>query len=96
MLYLLIFIFYVVPIILILDYLQILYRTYKSNNDIYYSFFEDIYLYQVIVIILLTLCPIINLALSIGVFRLLNSDDEFLEHFKKYSIFKFLFIKLQL
>ena len=83
-------IFYILPVLLLVDLIQI---TYKST-------IETIYLWELITYLCISFCPVINLIFAYFYLMVLfKKDDEgvhdsFVKDFKKYSIFKFLFIKL--
>ena len=92
MITLLVIMFYVLPSIFMLDAVHAIYK-YTMDSDTE----TDVYVYQVLLVMLLSICPIINI---IAVFDILCNEfedcrDELWEAFKKYSIFKFLLIKLK-
>ena len=60
----------------------------------------NVYVYQVLLVMLLSICPIVNIMAVVKYFDILCDEfedyhDELWEAFKKYSIFKFLLIKLK-
>lgn len=84
-------IFYIIPILLLVDLVQI---TYKSTIG-------TIHLWELITYLCISFCPVINLVFAcVYLMILFKEDDEgmhdsYVEDFKKYSIFKFLFIKIK-
>lgn len=96
MLALFIIIFYVVPVVLLSDLLQMSFRHLRQPN----CEEKDIYLYQVILIIFVFFCPFLNLIALYKYISILFDEfedlhDEVCDLWRKYSIFKFLFIKVK-
>lgn len=95
MIALLVIIFYILPTVFILDGIHIIYK-YAMDSDTE----TDVYVYQVLLIMLLSICPIVNIMTVVKYFDILCDEfedchDELWEAFKKYSIFKFLLTKLK-
>ncbi len=95
MITLLVIMFYVLPSIFMLDAVHAIYK-YTMDSDTE----TDVYVYQVLLVMLLSICPIINIMAVVKYFDILwdefeDCHDELWEAFKKYSIFKFLLIKLK-
>lgn len=95
MITLLVIIFYVLPAIFMLDAVHLTYR-YMMDSDTE----TDVYVYQLLLVMLISACPIINVMAVVRYFDILGDEfedchDELWEAFKKYSIFKFLLTKLK-
>lgn len=75
---------YWIPLVLLIDLIRVSYKQVTENGS-------AVYVWEMITYVALSICPLINLALTVIYVRiLLNELDDIIEGFKKYSVFKFL------
>lgn len=77
-------IFYIIPVIIVGDIIQISYRELPREEVIKSKFMFILYS-------IISLCPLINIGVSlIYLDCIINEDPDVIPLFRKYSIFKFL------
>lgn len=79
---------YWIPLVLLIDLIRVTYKQATENGS-------AVYVWEMITYVALSICPLINLALTVIYVRILLNEfddlhDDIVEGFKKYSVFKFL------